>query len=462
MQRILAIVKLTWKAALRYRLFWVLLILLLGAVVALPLVIKDDGTARGFTQILLTYTLGTITTLLGLATLWLSCGTLARDIEDAQMQMVVTKPIARWQIWVGKWLGIISLNAVLLAIAGGSVFVLMQWRAQKLPEAEQAILRNEIFVARGSLREPVEDLTPLVDAAVRQRLAETRATGLDVNFIRKQEEERIKAGEQIVPPGHARRWIIDFGLKKNGLRNEPLFIRTKFESPETQPFGEPPTYRGVWLVGPPESPQLRGLDMPSVAAQTFHELPIPPNLLDADGKLTIEFRNYNNVALLFSREDGLEVLYREGGFGLNFFRGLGIILCWLSLLAAVGLCAASFLSFPVAAFFSIAILILGLSSGTLSSVIERGSMFDGGHEGEGVAPRAVDAVAVPMFRGAFNLVNMVQGFSPVDSLSTGRSITWGELGRAVLQIVFLLGGIFAVIGIATFNRRELATAQGQS
>ncbi len=37
----------------------------------------------GFTQILLTYTLGAITGLLGIATLWLACGTLARDVEDA-------------------------------------------------------------------------------------------------------------------------------------------------------------------------------------------------------------------------------------------------------------------------------------------------------------------------------------------------------------------------------------------
>ena len=78
MQRILTIAGLTWKAAFRYRLFWVLAVLLVGAVVGLPMLIKDDGTARGFTQILLTYTLGSITALLGIATLWLSCGTLAR------------------------------------------------------------------------------------------------------------------------------------------------------------------------------------------------------------------------------------------------------------------------------------------------------------------------------------------------------------------------------------------------
>src|SRR5512146_1197811 len=118
MQRILAISWLTVKAAFRFRLVVLLAIILLGSVVALPLVIKDDGTARGFTQILLTYTLSLITALLGFATLWLACGTLARDVEECQIQMVVVKPIARWQIWVGKWLGILAVNAMLLILAG--------------------------------------------------------------------------------------------------------------------------------------------------------------------------------------------------------------------------------------------------------------------------------------------------------------------------------------------------------
>ena len=118
MQRVFAVTSLTWKAAFRYRLFWVLSVLLLATVVGLPLLIKDDGSARGFTQILLTYTLSTISALLGLSTLWISCGTLARDIEDCQIQVVAVKPIARWQIWLGKWLGLMSINAVLLAMDG--------------------------------------------------------------------------------------------------------------------------------------------------------------------------------------------------------------------------------------------------------------------------------------------------------------------------------------------------------
>src|SRR5580658_699714 len=162
MQRIFAITWLTWKAALRFKLFLVIAVLLIAAVVGLPLVIQDDGTARGFTQIILTYTLSAITALLGLSTLWLSCGTLARDIEECQIQVVVTKPIARWQIWLGKWLGIVALNAVLLAISGACVFALLQWRASKLPPAVQKTLRDEVLVARGSAKEP--DNTAKIEA----------------------------------------------------------------------------------------------------------------------------------------------------------------------------------------------------------------------------------------------------------------------------------------------------------
>src|SRR5437667_4573692 len=183
MQRLFAIAKLTLKAALRYRLVQVLTVLLLGAVVGLPGIIKHDGTAQGFTQILLTYTLGTITTLLGFATLWLACGTLARDVEECQMQMVAVKPIARWEIWVGKWTGIMLLNLLLLAVSGVAVYVLMQWRAGQLSPETQQELRNEVLVARGSLRPAVE--AAAIDALV-ERLLQERAEDRQVPRIDRQ------------------------------------------------------------------------------------------------------------------------------------------------------------------------------------------------------------------------------------------------------------------------------------
>jgi hypothetical protein len=84
----------------------------------------------------------------------------------------------------------------------------------------------------------------------------------------------------------------------------------------------------------------------SLAPETFHEFEIPANLYDEKGMLTVQFVNSNETTLLFPLGDGFEVLYREGGFGPNFVRGLAIIFCWMALLATVGLSASSLLSFP--------------------------------------------------------------------------------------------------------------------
>ncbi len=98
-------------------------------------------------------------------------------------------------------------------------------------------------------------------------------------------------------------------------------------------------------------------------------------IIDDKGLLTVAFGNANNTALLFPLEDGLEVLYRQGSFGLNFVRGLGIILCWMALLATLGLASASLLSFPVAAFLSLGVLTLALSSGTISNAVSEGTLM---------------------------------------------------------------------------------------
>ena len=392
--------------------------------------------------------------------MWLACGTLARDIEECQMQVVVTKPIARWQIWVGKWLGIVSLNAVLLAFSGACVYGLMEWRASKLPAAEQKILREQVLVARGMAKE--RDFTPEINAEaariLQERLKSSPVETAYLPEVEKQIREQVKAELQVVPPGYSSRpWQIDLGFAKNYLRDQPLQMRVKFNSANKSTTG---TYVLAWQVGDPNSQKIWQSQPMSLAPDTVHEFQIPPNLFDTNGVLTIMAVNPNDTALLFPLEDGVEVLYPKGGFAMNFVRGLGIIFCWMALLAALGLAAASCLSFPVAAFFSLAMLVVILSSGTLADAVESGTVVGGNEETGVMGHSGADLVLIPMFKGILSVTRLVENFSPIDSLSTGRAITWGELGLAFSQIVLLIGGFFALAGIGLFHRRELAAAQG--
>ena len=458
MHRILAIAALTWKAALRYRLVWVLTGLLLGVVFGLPLMLKDDGTARGLTQILLTYTLSFVTTILSFATLWMACGTLARDVEECQMQMVAVKPIARWEVWLGKWLGIMLLNLALLGGSGVVIYGLVLWRSSHLPPEQREILRGEVLTARVGMKEPPPNLDAEVEKQLRTRLEKNPVPDANLAEVRKTMRDQIKAMNEVIRPGYLRRWSIDLGHAGTLLKDRPLFLRVKFAS--SQYSTKPLTYPTFWEIGPVGA-QNRFRFVRPLTTATFHEIRLDPRLIDAKGVLTIDCVNpaENRDAFVFTLEEGLEVLYAESSFGLNYARALWIILLWLGFFAALGLAAASFMTFPVAAFFSLSMLVIGLGSTMLATIVKEGSYLSG--EAGGMNPVVVDKVMVTFFKALLFLVQLVLDFSPIDALSTGRSVTWAMVGVATWQILILVSGILAAFGIYVFTRRELATAQAR-
>jgi hypothetical protein len=454
---VFAVTLLTLKAAFRYRLVVVLLVLLVGAVFALPSIIRHDGTATGFSQILLAYTLSAITTLLGFATLWLACGTLARDIEDMALFLVAVKPIPRWQIWLGKWLGIMILNAGMVAVSGTIVYGLLHLRASQLPPAQFAKLQSEILVAR----ESVPALVPNIDADVEQeyerRRRDATVAAMDPLFVRKQVRAQLEGRLQAVPPGQFRPlpFVFDLGPgARERFKDKAIFLRVQFFTPEY--VGLDASFDHGWEVGSSrERPPIRFSN--NFAPEIPSEFAIPADQIDSDGRITIRYANLGGLTLIFPLGQGIQVLCPETTFAVNFGRGLVIILCWLGLLAAVGLFSASFLSFPVASFVSIALLIVGLSSGTLKQVVEQGGIFGMNTEtGMVTEPTLVNQVAVQLYGSAYWLLNQISSFSPVDALATGRSITWFEVARALFAVVGLGSGGLAVAGMIILTRREIA------
>jgi hypothetical protein len=226
-----------------------------------------------------------------------------------------------------------------------------------------------------------------------------------------------------------------------------LYLRIKF----TGAISESNVYRFVAdrrdCVAPAHE------EVMSLAPDTFHEFKVPPNLFDQMASPSPI--NRNDTALLFPLEDGLECSIDKADSPEFCARAATSSFGWLFW---ARLDWRPRFSFPVAAVHD------GSAHGfpgTISQVIEQGTIGAVNHE-TGVAdkPALVDYVALPIFKALLRLIKMVEGFSPIDSLSTGRSISWSELTRAFLQICVLLCGIVAAIGMITFSRRELATAQG--
>jgi len=83
----------------------------------------------------------------------------------------------------------------------------------------------------------------------------------------------------------------------------------------------------------------------------------------------------------------------------------------MALLAALGLTAASFLSFPVAAFFSLAMLLVGLSSGTLAEAVDSGSVAAGNEETGAAGHSGMDVVLIPAFKATLTVIGLAENYS---------------------------------------------------
>lgn len=458
MQPLLAVARLTLRAALRFKLVLVLVALLLAVVITLPVILKHDGSAQGFTQILITYTLTSITAILGFATLWLACGSLAREVEDFSVQLLCSKPIPRWQIWLGKWVGIMVLDSVLLAVSGAAVLILLEWKAGSLGVEEQERLRREVLVARNSAKEVPPSVEGEVEKRFQERIKAEALQGMDRDFVRKQIREQMVAGLTFVPPGYQRRWTVSLGSDAAlRLKDVPIYLRVKIVSPEYAGTGT--TFPFLWEIGPPEGHQRQRITN-SFGADAFTTFQVEPNHISAAGQVVVDAINIGDRAVLFGLQDGMEVLYPASNFPLNFVRGLMVIGCWLGLLTAIGLCAAAKLQFNVAAFVSLSVLLVGLSGGTLKQVVEQGGVVGVASEtGTVTQPTPLNRASVAVYGGLKWVLDQITGFDPVDALSTGRNLSWLQVGLAFVEVIGIVGGLFAALGIWVFTRRELAAPQ---
>src|SRR6476659_9756426 len=63
-----------------------------------------------------------------IATLFATSKSIFEEIEDRTMLTLMSKPVRRWEVLVGKYLGIVTAAAVAIAILGLILFLCVWWR----------------------------------------------------------------------------------------------------------------------------------------------------------------------------------------------------------------------------------------------------------------------------------------------------------------------------------------------
>ena len=116
MGRIWAVATNTIRQALRMKIAIVFCVLLLVLLSAMSLGVTADGTLKGRLQVFVSYGLSLTSFLLCLLTISISIYSVTSDLEKRQIYTVITKPLSRVELILGKFLGVVILNIFLLTL----------------------------------------------------------------------------------------------------------------------------------------------------------------------------------------------------------------------------------------------------------------------------------------------------------------------------------------------------------
>jgi len=298
---VLSVARNVLSEAVRLKLSLVFILLLMFLLATLPMLLDPQTPLRYRVQAFLQYSTGGAFWLIAVLTLLFSVSTVTLEQRSKIIWQTMTKPVAAWQYILGKWLGVVGLNAVLLLVCSAGVFLFTEYlrstpamgevaayvpenRGERITE-DRLILETQVLQARVSVLPP-PDLSPddpEFQAAVRDyivgiqntdpvfKAAENdvqRRAALDALYERMHEELYQSQVTKLrsIEPGQGRPFVFE-GLRYAASNSEPLILRYKFDAGSNQPDE---SYRVTLVVGD------RYFLVREASIGMFHAVPIAP------------------------------------------------------------------------------------------------------------------------------------------------------------------------------------------
>ena len=467
--------------AVRMRSTLALLIVLVGLVPVLPLLLDPAERLAYRVQFLISWTLGGAGLILGFLTIFLACGSVCGDIDSGRIHMTLAKPLHRWEYLLGKWLGIVLYDLLLVVVAGGGAYTLVKVLAAgpAVDAADRAAVDRQVLVARREVA-PAPDNPQEYAAAIAAAIARLEADSPELfttqpAATRRRIEAEYRRQWHTVTPDMETTFVFP-GLGTKGVADAE--VQLEVEPRVTNVDVDLADVRfALWLNGRPwplENGVQKEETLPSRARHVF-DLPAGP-VAEAD-ELRVRIANRNLVppgetrptAITFSPGEGLRVFVRTGGFEANFIRALLLIWAKLALVAAAGVAAGAMFDLP-----SAILATLVLAAGAVGSEFFRDALGSYTMVGDTAWMRAAERVtraagslAEQRFYEAFRMLlgfvtDVVLWLLPsltsdgaVRRLATGLTIPWRDvLGRlALFVVVYPLA--LGTIGWLVFDRRDL-------
>ena len=479
-----AITFLTIRNALRSHIFQLLLGVLLVAVIAIPTTINGNGTAHGYIQISLKYSLSSIAVLLSLSAVWLGCFSMTQDVEGYQLHQVVTKPVHRAVIWLAKWSGVALVHVVLLLAAATAIYftILWQYNLQDFSPEEKARISQEVLVGRRVFwPDYTDEIKHDIQANVRalqsmkldQRLSSVDAVQDVANKELIQDSKQLidnlqKLNQtQGIPYTGWREWTYS-GLPADYDGN--VYIKYRAYVNDAASSDDQRATNGEWTyylvqreyaksANAGEADKLEGYEL-IAEPQGFEKIPggifverVMPaaSYVSPDGTVRLRFQNLDNhwspgddvehATLTFQLDDGPRLMIAVASFSANYARAVLVLILQILIFTGLGCAAASFLSLPTAIFVVISYLLFG----SFASYMLKDAYLSGIGDNIGYwVSWLLMKIVIPM-----------QNFDVTGQVANGELVEFSAIGKLFLEYFVLRGLPFFLLGFFCYWKREL-------
>lgn len=476
---VLAIARNVVLEATRMRVALVFIVMLLFGLAALPGLLDPGTPLRYRVQNFMQYATGGTFAIVAVLVLFLAVASVAFEQRDKIIWQTMTKPVAAWQYLLGKWLGVVTVAAVLLGVSCSGIFLFTEYlrdqpahgervafepeKQEEFVTEDRVILESQVLTARRAVRPDASAITEQEETiALRERYKKALESNADFRLNEEEEKNwreeirrQVRATRFTIEPGNWREFVFS-GL--SGAREAGRFVTLRYKVDVGA--NDPRTIYDVTIA-------VRNVDLSRVQQVPVGQsltIQIPPAAIDSQGKLWVLFANGRmappdriipNPQSMSFPPDGLEVYFPDGSYRLNFMRVTMVLWLKLAFLAMVGVTASTFLSFPVAALVAFGVFFMAQSAGYLFTSLDYFASVDDKGNIDYFAT-VIRGIAWPISR-AFRFYSDLK---PTSSLVDGRMVPWSR----VLSATAIIGSLCAVlyaIGVTIFRKRELATYSGQ-
>ncbi len=474
--------------AVRMKISLIFIVMLIFGLAAVPMLLNEGTPLRYRMQAFLQYGTAGAFWMIAILTLLLSAATLTFEQRDKIIWQTMTKPVSVWKYLLGKWLGVISLNAALLLVCGSAIFLFAEYLRQQPADGERQafvalsaetggpilsedrrILHNQVLQARKArdidvpMSKRSEQFAGIVDQFIEQR----EALDSFEEIVEAPESRREVAGDlykdyisnlRSIDPGQNTTYVFS-GLEEAAKQDTPLLLRYRVESGANPPDE---FYRIIFDFGG----GLR-FEREVGLAQTLIIDDIPPAAINENGQLELTIVNGTiaqnqrgeigimpNPKTISFPPGGLELSYSVGGYRMNFFRVIVVLWIKLAFLSLLAIAASTALSFPVACLVAFGAFFAAESAMFLEDSMEVYNPFFG----EGSGPYILAVVEV-ISAAVIWIFRVYSELNPIERLVQGEHVSWGSVAQGIAGLGVWCVVLFGVGWMVTNNNVLKSTVE---